>query len=91
MSVLVAQSCPTLCDPVDCSQAPLSMESSRQEYCSGLPFPSPRDLPHNKSKPRSPAWQPDSLPAEPPGKSSTFKERLRKAVHSGETPWDALD
>ena len=39
-SVLGAQSCPTLYDPVDCShQAPLSMEFSRQEYCSGLPFP----------------------------------------------------
>ena len=37
--VLVAQSCPTLCNPVDCSSpAPLSMEFSRQEYWSGLPF-----------------------------------------------------
>ena len=33
--VLVAQSCLTLCDPRDCSQAPLSMEFSRQEYWSG--------------------------------------------------------
>ena len=40
--MVLAQSCPTLCDPMDCSpQAPLSMEFSRQEYCSGLPFPSP--------------------------------------------------
>jgi len=39
---LVAQSCPPLCDPTDCSpQAPLSMGFSRQEYWSGLPFPSP--------------------------------------------------
>ena len=38
----VAQSCPTLCNPMDCSpQAPLSMGFSRQEYWSGLPFPSP--------------------------------------------------
>ena len=37
---LVAQSCPTLCNPTDC-QAPLSMRFSRQEYWSGLPFPSP--------------------------------------------------
>ena len=37
---LVTQSCPTLCDPMDCiaQQAPLSMEFSRQEYWSGLPF-----------------------------------------------------
>ena len=39
----VAQSCPTLCDPMD--QAPPSMEFSRQEYSSGLPFPPPGDLP----------------------------------------------
>ena len=41
-SEIVSQSCPTLCDPMDCSpQAPLSMEFSRQEYWNGLPFPSP--------------------------------------------------
>ena len=44
-------------------QAPLSMEFSRQERWSGLPFPSPGDLPH----PGSPALQADSLPREPPG------------------------
>ena len=39
--VLVTQSCPTPCDPMDCKhQAPLSMQFSRQEYWSGLPFPS---------------------------------------------------
>ena len=41
----VAQLCPTLCNPTDCYQAPLSMGFSRQEYWSGLPFPSPGDLP----------------------------------------------
>ena len=43
MKGLIAQSCPTLCDPMNCvaRQAPLSMEFSRQEYWSGLPFPSP--------------------------------------------------
>ena len=35
------QSCPTLCDSIDAQQAPLSLGSSRQEYWSGLPFPSP--------------------------------------------------
>ena len=40
------QSCPTVCNPVDCGlQAPLSMGFSRQEYWSGLPFPTPRELP----------------------------------------------
>ena len=42
----VAQSCLTLCDPMDwVHQAPLFMEFSRQEYWSGLPFPTPGDLP----------------------------------------------
>ena len=42
---LLAQSCPTLCDPMDIAcQAPLSMGFSRQEYLSGLPFPSPGSM-----------------------------------------------
>ena len=41
------------------------MEFSRQEYWSGLPFPSPGDLPDPGIKPRSPALQADSLPSEP--------------------------
>ena len=49
-------------------QAPLSMGFSRQEYWSGLPFPSPGDLPDPGIKPKSSAWQADSGP-EPPGKS----------------------
>ena len=44
--------------------APLSMGFSRQEYWSGLPFPSPRDLPHPGIKPGSSALQVDSLPTE---------------------------
>ena len=48
-------------------QAPLSVEFSRQEHWSGLPFPSPGDLPNPGIKPRSPALQADSLPMEPPG------------------------
>ena len=42
-------------------QAPLSMLFSRQEYWSGLPFPSPRDLPDPGIKPRSPTLQADAL------------------------------
>ena len=49
-------------------RAPLSMGFSRQEYCSGLPFPSPEDLPNPGIEPRSPTLQADSLPAEPQGK-----------------------
>ena len=43
-------------------QDPLSLEFSRQEYWSGLPFPPPGDLPDPGIKPGSPAWQVDSLP-----------------------------
>ena len=46
------------------SQAPPSMGFSRQEYWSGLPFPSPGDLPNPRIEPGSPALQADSLPTE---------------------------
>ena len=48
-------------------QAPPSMGLSRQEYWSGLPFPSPGDLPDPGFKPRSPALQADALLSELPG------------------------
>ena len=47
------------------------MEFSRQEYWSGLPFPSPGDLPNPGIEPGSPALQADSLPTDPPGKPQT--------------------
>ena len=49
-------------------QAPPSMGFSRQEYWSGLSFPSPGDLLNPGIKPGSPALQAESLPSEPPGK-----------------------
>ena len=49
-------------------QTPLSVEFSRQEYWSGLPFPSPGDLPDPGIESGSPTLQADSLPSEPPGK-----------------------
>ena len=49
-------------------QAPPSMGFSRQEYWSGLPFPSPGDLPYPGIEPMSPTLQADALPSEPPGK-----------------------
>ena len=59
---LVAKSCPTLATPwIVACQTPLSMGFSRQEYWSGLPFPSPGDLPDPGTEPRSPALQADSL------------------------------
>ena len=61
--VLVAQSYLTLCDHL-AGQAPLSKGFSRQEYRSGLPFPSPGDLPDPGIEPGSPALQAVSLPSE---------------------------
>ena len=49
-------------------QAPLFMGFPRQEYCSGLPFPSPGNLPDPGMEPGSPAWQAATLTSEPTGK-----------------------
>ena len=49
-------------------QASLSMGFSKQEYWSGLPFPSPGDLPDPGIEPESPTLEADALPSEPPGK-----------------------
>ena len=70
MKVKIAQSRPTLCPTLQtvALEAPLSMELSREEYWSGLPFPSPGNLPDPEIKPRSHTMQADSLPSEPPGK-----------------------
>ena len=51
-------------------QAPLSMEFFNQEYWSGLPFPTPGDLPDPGIKPGSPALAGGFLTTEPPGKPS---------------------
>ena len=63
LCVLVTQLCLTL------RPHGLSMEFCRQEYWSGLPFPSPGDLPDLGIEPGSPALQAGSLPSEPPGKT----------------------
>ena len=80
------QSCLTLCDPMDYSPpGSPSMGFSRQEYWSGLPLPSPRDLPNPGIKHRSPILQADSLPSEPPIgpilTSSTGQFHLRNSLH----------
>ena len=63
------QSCPTLYDPMQLAcQAPLSMGISRQEYWSGLPFPSPGDLLDPGIERQSPTLEADTLTSEPPGK-----------------------
>ena len=49
-------------------QVPLSIEFSRQEYCSGKPFSSPGNLTDPGVEPESPELRAESLPSEPPGK-----------------------
>ena len=69
---LVTKSCPNLATPQSTAcQAPLSMEFPKQEYWSGLPFPSPGNLLDPGIESRSPALQADALPSEPPGKPNT--------------------
>ena len=70
-----------LWDPMDSNhQAPPSMGFSRQEYWSGLPFLSPRDLPNPGIEPRSPALQADSIP---PGEPDPCKARCSpSSLHS---------
>ena len=53
------------------NQAPPSMGFSRQEYWSGVPLPSAGDLPDSGIEPRSPTFQAEALPSEPPGKPKT--------------------
>ena len=64
MKVKVAQSCPTLCDPMDYTAHGI-LQARILEWVA-VPFS--RDLPNPGIKPRSPTLQVDSLPAEPPGK-----------------------
>ena len=75
-------------------QAPPSMEFSRQEYWSGLPYPSPEDLPDPGIEHGSPALWADALPSEPPGKPKCQARSWRQlgspeiALHpSGRERW----
>ena len=83
----VAQSCLFATPWTVAHQAPLSMEFSRQEYCSGLPFPSPGDLSNPGIKPGSPALQADSVPSEPPGKPHFVSPLLKSLQNSFPFPF----
>ena len=66
------------CDPMNGGPPGSSAQGlSRQEYWSGLPFPSPGDLPNPEIEPRSPALHADALTSEPPGKPLTIKGRTK--------------
>ena len=72
-------------------QGPLSMGFPRQEYCSGLPFPSPGDLPNPLIEPESPTLKADALPSEPPGKPITSTAAAAKSPQSCPTLCDPID
>ena len=72
---LVAKLCPILCNPMVACQAPLSMGFSRQEYWSGLPFPSPGDLPYPGIKPAFPTLAGRFSTTETPGKPIVYHRK----------------
>ena len=61
-------------------QAPLPVGFPRQELRSGLPFPSPGDLPNPGIEPGSPALQADILPSEPPGKPYLYTKCIYSLI-----------
>ena len=84
--MLVVQSCLTICDPMDCSPPVSSVIGfSRQEYWSGLPFPSSGDLRDPSTEPASlgfPALQADSLLSEPPVGEEMNVKGIRSSASS---------
>ena len=76
-------------------QAPLSMGFSRQECWSGLPFPSPGDLPDPGIEHGSPALQADALPSKPPGKHNLWQRRWKYTMEKRQSLqpvcWNKLD
>ena len=64
-------------------QAPPSTGFSRQEYWSGLPFPSPGESSQPRGRTRSPALQADALPSKPPGKLllNNFRPKRKKNLN----------
>ena len=80
-----AQSCPTIWDPMVWNPPGSSVhEFFKQEYWSGLPFPSPGGLPDPGIKPGSPALQGDAFPSEPPGKPFSY------IVFKGSRDWGLI-
>ena len=78
---LVAKSCLTPCDPTDYTiQAPPPMGFSRQEYRSGLSFPSPEDLPGSRIKSEPPALVGGFFTTEPPGKPNAVIDDLNNVI-----------
>ena len=90
---VVAISCPSRCNPTDCSPPGSSVHGIlRQEYWGGLPFPSPGDLSDpGIIEPRSPAWQEGFFTAEPPSKCCSLSAAAAKSLQSCLTLCDPID
>ena len=75
--MLVAQSCPTLCDPMYCSPSVSSvhwiLQTRMPEW---VAMPSPGNLPNSKTEPSSPALEADSLPSEPLGELKIYLKEV---------------
>ena len=97
--MLVTESCPTLCDPMDCSPQGSSVQwdSPGQTYWSGLPFPSSGDLPDPGIESRSPTLQADPLPSEQLGspeptskkEGQEMKRQKEKETEGKQPSWQA--
>ena len=89
---LVPKLCPTLGHfMIVARQAPIPMEFSRQEYWSGLPFPSPGDLPKPGIKPGSPAFQANALSSETPGKPLNLTQMTIISTTVGKNPLEEME
>ena len=84
---LVAQSCPTLGNHMDCSPSDSSVHGDSPEYWTGLLCSPPGDLPNSGIEPRSPALQADSLPAEVEGKPKSKSVINASAVLKQDFQW----
>ena len=85
--VLVAQLHLTLCNAKEPARLLCPWDSPRQEYWSGLPFPSPGDLPDTGIEPGFPVLQADSLPSETPGKPGKSLKSVPFGADSCEAGW----
>ena len=88
LKALATQSCPTMCDPMDCSPPGSSAHGILQaRYWSWLPFLPPGDLLNPEIKPGSPALQADCLPSEPSGKPPLSRKELKKEQTKPKVRW----
>ena len=87
---LVAQSCPTVCDSMDCSLPGSSVYGILQaRILEWLPYPPSGDLPNPGIEPRSPALQVDSLLFEPPGKPKNIE--VGSILSPGDLPFPGIE